>query len=178
MRKSYSRTSRTVTVSSSLPLSHCALPFLLSTGWGRCTPSLLKKTIALTVWKDILKTTLWQLGEISGGRVVNIFILFDCCGQCWDKGTQRCCFCRIDSLVKNCLFTHEALVYMNLFKRVRTFQIELEFGSVSFWGAGKTRVPGEKPVRWPLLWKVEGGYPCTPVPLLDISFKTDALVAN
>ena len=36
----------------------------------------------------------------------------------------------------NCLFTHEALtavrVHMNSFKRARAFQIELEFGSVSF----------------------------------------------
>ena len=36
-------------------------------------------------------------------------------------------------------------VRMNLFKRVRVFQIELEFGSVGFWGEGKTEVPGEKP---------------------------------
>ena len=34
---------------------------------------------------------------------------------------------------------------MNLFKCVREFQIELEFGSVGFWGEGKTGVPGEKP---------------------------------
>ena len=31
---------------------------------------------------------------------------------------------------------------MNSFK----FQIELEFGSVGFWGEGKTGVPGEKPL--------------------------------
>ena len=36
---------------------------------------------------------------------------------------------------------------MNSFKRVRAFQIELEFGSVSFWGEGKTGVPGEKTSR-------------------------------
>ena len=35
---------------------------------------------------------------------------------------------------------------MNSFKRVRAFQIELEFGSVGFWGEGKTGVPGEKPL--------------------------------
>ena len=35
---------------------------------------------------------------------------------------------------------------MNSFKRVRTFQIELEFGSVFFLGEGKTEVPGEKPL--------------------------------
>ena len=29
-------------------------------------------------------------------------------------------------------------------KRVRAFQIELEFGSVGFEGEGKTRLPGEK----------------------------------
>ena len=34
-------------------------------------------------------------------------------------------------------------VHMNLFKRVRAFQIKLEFGSVGFWGEGKTGVPGE-----------------------------------
>ena len=49
MRKSYSRTSRTVTVSRFLLLSHCALPFLLSTGCGRWTPSLLKLK-----WKHIV----------------------------------------------------------------------------------------------------------------------------
>ena len=37
-------------------------------------------------------------------------------------------------------------VHMNSFKHVRAFQIELEFGSVSFWGEGKTGVPGEKPL--------------------------------
>ena len=37
-------------------------------------------------------------------------------------------------------------VLKNLFKRVRAFQIELEFGSVGFWGEGKTGVPGEKPL--------------------------------
>ena len=35
---------------------------------------------------------------------------------------------------------------MNSFKRVRAFQIELEFGSVGFWGEGKTGVSGEKPL--------------------------------
>ena len=34
---------------------------------------------------------------------------------------------------------------MNSLKRVRAFQIELEFGSVSFWGERETGVPGEKP---------------------------------
>ena len=36
---------------------------------------------------------------------------------------------------------------MNSFTRVRAFQIELEFGSVGFWGEGKTGVPGEKSLR-------------------------------
>ena len=35
---------------------------------------------------------------------------------------------------------------MNSFKRLRAFQIELEFRSVGFWGEGKTGVPGEKPL--------------------------------
>ena len=35
---------------------------------------------------------------------------------------------------------------MNSFKRVHAFQIELEFGSVGFWGEGKTEVPGGKPL--------------------------------
>ena len=35
---------------------------------------------------------------------------------------------------------------MNSFKRVRAFQIELEFGSAGFCGEGKTGVPGEKPL--------------------------------
>ena len=37
-------------------------------------------------------------------------------------------------------------VHMNSFKRVREFHIELEFGSVGFWGEGKTGVPREKPL--------------------------------
>ena len=36
---------------------------------------------------------------------------------------------------------------MNSFQCVRAFQIELEFGSVGFFGEGKTGVPGEKPLR-------------------------------
>ena len=35
---------------------------------------------------------------------------------------------------------------MNSFKRVRAFQIELEFGSAGLCGEGKTGVPGEKPL--------------------------------
>ena len=31
-------------------------------------------------------------------------------------------------------------------KRVRAFQIELEFENVGFYGEGKTGVPGEKPL--------------------------------
>ena len=42
--------------------------------------------------------------------------------------------------------TKRLRVHMNLFKRVRAFQIKLEFGSVGFWGEGKTGVPGEKPL--------------------------------
>ena len=42
--------------------------------------------------------------------------------------------------------TRHLRVHMNSFKRVRAFQIELEFGSVGFWGEGKTGVPGEKPL--------------------------------
>ena len=42
--------------------------------------------------------------------------------------------------------TKHLRVHMNSFKCVRTFQIELEFGSVGFWGEGKTGVPGEKPL--------------------------------
>ena len=35
---------------------------------------------------------------------------------------------------------------MNSLKRVRAFQIELEFGSVGFKGEWRTEVPGEKPL--------------------------------
>ena len=35
---------------------------------------------------------------------------------------------------------------MNWFKHVLAFQSELEFGSVGFWGEGKTGVPREKPL--------------------------------
>ena len=34
----------------------------------------------------------------------------------------------------------------NSLKRVRALQIELEVGSVGFWGEGKTGVPREKPL--------------------------------
>ena len=44
------------------------------------------------------------------------------------------------------LATKHLRVHMNSFKRVRAFQIEFEFGSVGFWGEGKTGVPGEKPL--------------------------------
>ena len=37
-------------------------------------------------------------------------------------------------------------VLKDSFKRVRAFQIELECESVGFWGEGKNRVPGEKPL--------------------------------
>ena len=46
-----------------------------------------------------------------------------------------------------CLPTKHIWVHMNSFKPVRAFQIELEFGSVSFRGEGKAGVPGEKPLR-------------------------------
>ena len=46
----------------------------------------------------------------------------------------------------NLLPTKHLGVLMNSFKRVRAFQIELEFGSVGFGGEGKTRVPEEKPL--------------------------------
>ena len=36
---------------------------------------------------------------------------------------------------------------MNSYQRVRAFQIELEFGSVGFWGKGKTGVPLRKTTR-------------------------------
>ena len=45
-----------------------------------------------------------------------------------------------------CLPTKHLGVNMNSFKRVRAFQIELEFGSVGLWGEGKTGVPREKPL--------------------------------
>ena len=37
-------------------------------------------------------------------------------------------------------------VHKNLVKYVRAFQIDLEFGSVGFYGEWKTGVPGEKPL--------------------------------
>ena len=49
--------------------------------------------------------------------------------------------------VNICLPTKQLGVRMNSFKRVRAFQIELEFGSVGFWGEGKTGVSGEKPLE-------------------------------
>ena len=42
---------------------------------------------------------------------------------------------------KACLPTKHIEGHMNSFKRVRAFQIELEFGSVGFWGEGKPEYP-------------------------------------
>ena len=53
---------------------------------------------------------------------------------------------RLIVIVIACLPTKHVGVHMNSFKWVRAFQIELEFGSVGFWGEGKTGVPGEKPL--------------------------------
>ena len=48
---------------------------------------------------------------------------------------------------KNCFLPMKHLrVHMNSFERIRAFKIELEFGSVSFWGEGKTGETGEKPL--------------------------------
>ena len=41
---------------------------------------------------------------------------------------------------------HLGRVHKKTFKHVHAFQIELEFGSGGFWGEGKTRVTGEKPL--------------------------------
>ena len=51
------------------------------------------------------------------------------------------CPCRIVI----CLHTEHRGVLESSFKRVRAFQIELEFGSVRFWREVKTGVPGKKP---------------------------------
>jgi len=45
-----------------------------------------------------------------------------------------------------CLPTKLLGVLKNLFKNVPAFQIKLDFGSVGFWGEGKTGVPREKPL--------------------------------
>ena len=45
-----------------------------------------------------------------------------------------------------CLPTEHQGVHKNSLKRVRAFQIELEFESVGCSGGGKTGVPGEKPL--------------------------------
>jgi len=46
-----------------------------------------------------------------------------------------------------CLPTMHFGVLKNSFKGFRALQIELEFGSVGFWGELKTGVPGEKPLE-------------------------------
>ena len=53
----------------------------------------------------------------------------------------------ISSVIVICLPTEHLGVHENSLKRLPAFQIELEFGSVGFWGEGKTRVPGEKTSR-------------------------------
>ena len=45
-----------------------------------------------------------------------------------------------------CLPTEHLGVQMNLLKRVRAFQFELEFKMLDFQGEVKTGVPGEKPL--------------------------------
>ena len=48
---------------------------------------------------------------------------------------------RLIVIVIACLPTKHIGVHMNSFKRVRAFQIELEFGNVGFWGEGKPEYP-------------------------------------
>ena len=49
--------------------------------------------------------------------------------------------------IVTCLPTEHLGVLMNSLKRVRAFQIELEFGVLVFKERGKTGVPGKKPVE-------------------------------
>ena len=58
-----------------------------------------------------------------------------------DAAPRLYCPCRIVI----CLHTEHRGVLKSSFKRVRAFQIELEFGSVGFWREVKTGVPGKKP---------------------------------
>ena len=60
--KSYSRIMRSVTNNVSVSLSHLAFPLLWSTGWGRCSPSLLKATIYdyHMVWGTSHRSFSWQ----------------------------------------------------------------------------------------------------------------------
>ena len=48
---------------------------------------------------------------------------------------------RLIVIVIACLPTKHIGLHMNSFKRVRAFQIELEFGNVGFWGEGKPEYP-------------------------------------
>ena len=56
-----------------------------------------------------------------------------------DAAPRLYCPCRIVI----CLHTEHRGVLKSSFKRVRAFQIELEFGSVGFWREVKTGVPGK-----------------------------------
>ena len=54
--------------------------------------------------------------------------------------------CKYNFNVKDrkCLRNHPS---ERLMIKCLTIQIELEFGNIGFWGEGKTRVPGEKPLE-------------------------------
>ena len=72
-------------------------------------------------------------------------------------------------------------------KGVRVFQMELEIGDVGFWGAGKTRVPAEKPLgaskgenhqqTQPTseIWFPENSHHCTTLAPLGENFEQRAL---
>ena len=61
--------------------------------------------------------------------------------------TVRCNFCLLFFWGGGAFLpTKHSGVHMKSFKCVHAFQIELEFGSVGFWGEEKTGVPAEKPL--------------------------------
>ena len=147
-----------------LPLSGCSLlhcdttfPLLYSTAslnwsWYAAEIRSLSRTLISTECQnhcEINALCSWTANKRWGGadRRKNIVWLwcvkneFPCCCCPGEKITIMSASVKKKLLF---LFTKNLRVHMNSFTRVLAFQIELEFGSVGFWGERKTGVPEEK----------------------------------
>ena len=148
-----------------LPLSGCSLlhcdttfPLPYSTAslnWSWCAAEIrsLSRTLISTECQnhcEINALCSWTANKRWGGadRRKNIVWLWwvksefpCCCFDFWWKNYNNECLSKKKLLF---LFTKNLRVHMNSFTGVLAFQIELEFGSVGFWGEMKTGVPEEK----------------------------------
>ena len=94
-------------------------------------------------WRLLEKIYLFLTSSKTKRRVPSQQGVHTTCNQTYWEVSQQTYY----MLKKNCFLPMKHLrVHMNSFERIRAFKIELEFGSVSFWGEGKTGETGEKPL--------------------------------